>query len=1109
LTPQEKDDVLEALKRIESSKTFGGVPHYLECLRFVVEKTLAGCDAERLSASRLAADLFDGAKKSNVAPEFGRIRLKLLKYYTVEAPTDPVTIEILEGAYVPTFWFSKKSPGDGKSEVPNVVTPPLAATEIDQKQVWDFPPINPFFTGRDKYLERVRESLEKHHSVALTGLAGTGKTQTAIAYAYRYQDRYDRLMWCSAESEGALMSGFAVLSRRLMVAPKDDSDLRLAADRVRGWLQSNSRWLLILDNLEDPSVIRHLAQAFMEGHVLITTQMHATADFGERVELLEMKPAEGALLVLRRAKLLPKDRPLEAASEVDRRLASQISVQVGGLPLALDQVGAFIEETPSTLEESLRFYATDGANLRARRGNLAADHAPVTKTFSRSFKALAERSPAAADIVRVCAFLAPDAIPEEIFTQGGSELGEGLSSLCDKPYAWTEAIEVAGRFSLIRRNAAAKILSVHRLVQSAQTDEMDADTRLLWSARVVRALDKVFREYSFVDQDVQRQILPHVQIAIHLVKELHFEFEAAGRLLFKTASWMYSREECAESQQLLKRALEIQEKVLGPAHSDSLKTLRSLAESYDYNEFNFAEAESLYQRILATQEKTLGPYHQDTFACLRSLTWFYEQQSRYDEAEPLIKRAIAIIEKAQTSDHSNTMQWKLHLQTTYSLRARSEERSLLYQRALAIRDKVLGLESPNPIGLDFVEEFGYYAHRYQEAMPLFKRALAISQKTLGLDHPETVRRLEELAWFSSRIHRFSGHAEWLFKQVVATREKTLGPDHPDTLQAMEYLADSNQAQLRYLCHSDKSETLYERILSIREKKLGPDHPDSIRSFYDLLWFRRKSHSFGESERLFKSAVTRTEEILGPDHSGTLTNITHLAQFYHENRRYSKAEPLYQRILATMERTLGPDHSDTLTQMTRLADFYIDQARYREGEQLLKRDVAICEKAFGTEHPNTARGYSELARLYFERKRYEEAESLYRSAAAIREKALGPNHVNTMLTLGMLSELLKNTGRRTESEQTLAQVRRIQGLLESECKLWDPDAQKRWDENFRREHSGSERLFDYRKSRSREWLFQIGSAVEENLRIAQCRLCALIRRVAASSRALINGAHSRT
>jgi hypothetical protein len=48
--------------------------------------------------------------------------------------------------------------------------------------------------------------------------------------------------------------------------------------------------------------------------------------------------------------------------------------------------------------------------LLAERGNLG-DRPSVAVTLSLAFAKVAEHSPAAADLIRLCAFLAPEAIP--------------------------------------------------------------------------------------------------------------------------------------------------------------------------------------------------------------------------------------------------------------------------------------------------------------------------------------------------------------------------------------------------------------------------------------------------------------------------------------------------------------------------------------------------------------------------------------------------------------------------------------------------------------------------------------------------------------------------
>jgi hypothetical protein len=125
-----------------------------------------------------------------------------------------------------------------------------------------------------------------------------------------------------------------------------------------------------------------------------------------------MVPEEGALLLLRRAGVIAKDKLFADAGETDRQLGLQLSKELGGLPLALDQAGAFIEETDRSLSEYAELYASEKVNLLAERGTLG-EHPSVTVTFSLAFEKVATNNAAAADLIRLCAFLAPEAIPRK------------------------------------------------------------------------------------------------------------------------------------------------------------------------------------------------------------------------------------------------------------------------------------------------------------------------------------------------------------------------------------------------------------------------------------------------------------------------------------------------------------------------------------------------------------------------------------------------------------------------------------------------------------------------------------------------------------------------
>ncbi len=305
----------------------------------------------------------------------------------------------------------------------SALSPPLSPGYI-----WNIPyQHNPFFTGRKELLLRLQEQLQKGQKAALSqpqafcGLGGIGKTQIAVEYAHRHGKDYQAVLWARAESSETLTSSFVdIASAKCLNLPqKDEQDQTLIVDAVKRWLQDNNEWLLILDNADEPKIVREFLPTKITGHILLTTRAQALGGLAQRIDVDTFMPELGALFLLRRATLIAANGAIEKATAQDREVAVQISEELGGLPLALDQAGAYIEETQCSLVDYLGFYRTRRAEVLKERGGIMGDHPDsVATTWSLSFQRVQERNEAAADLLRLCAFLAPDAIPEEIITAG-------------------------------------------------------------------------------------------------------------------------------------------------------------------------------------------------------------------------------------------------------------------------------------------------------------------------------------------------------------------------------------------------------------------------------------------------------------------------------------------------------------------------------------------------------------------------------------------------------------------------------------------------------------------------------------------------------------------
>src|SRR5207253_5227285 len=101
----------------------------------------------------------------------------------------------------------------------------------------------------------------------------------------------------------------------------------------------------------------------------------------------------------------------------------------------------------------LGLYRQQRVKLLKQRGGLVANHpAPVATTWSLSFQKVEQASPAAADLLRLCAFLAPEAIPEELITEGAPDLGPVLQAMAADPIEFDSAVRELLTYSLISRD---------------------------------------------------------------------------------------------------------------------------------------------------------------------------------------------------------------------------------------------------------------------------------------------------------------------------------------------------------------------------------------------------------------------------------------------------------------------------------------------------------------------------------------------------------------------------------------------------------------------------------------------------------------------------------
>jgi hypothetical protein len=84
----------------------------------------------------------------------------------------------------------------------------------------------------------------------------------------------------------------------------------------------------------------------------------------------------------------------------------------------------------------------------------------------------------------------------------------------------------------------------------------------------------------------------------------------------------------AEGEALESQALEVQRRVLGLEHPDTVSSMLVLALAYQ-SKGRYADAESLCVQILEIRKRVLGPEHPNTLSSMHALATIYEDEGKY------------------------------------------------------------------------------------------------------------------------------------------------------------------------------------------------------------------------------------------------------------------------------------------------------------------------------------------------------------------------------------------------------------------------------------------------------------------------------------------------
>ena len=681
--------------------------------------------------------------------------------------------------------------------------------------IWNVPHLrNPNFTGREEELTELRASLVAGETAALVqaqaihGLGGVGKTQLAVEYAYRNGADYDAVWWVRSEDPSTLASDYAGLAAPLDLREKDEKEQRVIVEAVKEWLRQNRNWLLIFDNAEDVKLVRGYIPG-SAGHIIVTSRNPTWTGVAKPLSVKALPLGEAYGFLLKRT------------GHQDQESAKPLAEALGRLPLALEQAGAYIETSGCTMQHYLELFEKRQGEL-LQRGNLSTDYPDtVATTWSISLQNVERKNPAAAELLRLSAFFAPDDIPIWMLTAGADEMPESLAATARDDLLLDEALMALRKYSLVE--VENEKISIHRLVQAVIRNGMNDEAFRQWTRVAVHIVNTSFPEES---DDVRTwpvcsPMLPHASAALSHAEAIQFTSNETALLLNKVGSYLKARAEYLQARSMFERALAISEAVYGADHTDVAIYLNNLGNVLA-TQGDLERAKAVFERALAISEAALGPNHPAVAIRLNNLGLVLKAQGDLAGAKALYERALAIGEATLGPNHPAVGIRLSNLAGVLESRGDLPGAKALCERALSISEAAFGANHPvvatrlNNLGL-VLKLQGDLAG----AKALYERALAINQAALGANHPQVATVINNLGGVLRAQGDLAG-AKALYEHALAIDEAVYGPNHPDVAHDVSNLGDVLDLQADLA----GAKALYERSLRILRESLGDDHPNT-------------------------------------------------------------------------------------------------------------------------------------------------------------------------------------------------------------------------------------------------------------------------------------------
>ncbi len=778
------------------------------------------------------------------------------------------------------------------------------------------PPRNPRFVGREDLLAHVRGLLGNGPVVLLPSadhqLGGTGRTQLAVEYAYRYADTYDLVWWIPAEQTAGMRAALVGLAHRLGLPEARDINRTLGAVRdalSRGEPYRN--WLVVFENANRPEDIKPYLPSGA-GHVLVTSRNPRwTTEVAQAVPVAVFDRPDSVDFLRRRT-------PDLSAADADR-----LADRLGDVPMALDQAAAVRAAAGWSVEEYLRRYDERAAELTFPT--------PIRIAWGLAEEALRAASPAATELLELCSFLATAGVSWQLlWAARGLPLSPELARTVRIERRLKTAMRLIGRYGLAELDPPGERLVVHPLVRGMLGQELGSEQH----AERLRTVRGMLAAADPGDPDAPTSWPRYAELTPHLVHSdvLGADAEGIRQLVVNCVRFLYARGDYDSSRDLAAQAVARWTDALGESDEQTLLASFHLANALRAVG-RIAEARTRNAHTLRVQREVLGDDDETTLATANSVgadlrIQGHFGQARQLDADNLVRYRRLFGESFPTALRcANNLAADLRLLGDFRGARALDEQVLRHRQAVLVDSHPETVSSRGALGYDLFG-LGDYSGAWE---------VLSAGHTLDEDHPMVLLLTRFAAMAARRLGQ--PRARELAEANVALFRQKFGDLNVETLGATVALANT----ARVAGDLDGAHRLLERAVARYHAVLGDEHPFTLAAAADLAGVVRAGGRYAEARTIDTEALGGLRRSVGVDHPFTLACANGLAADLLHTGEAQQAREIAADTLIRSRTVRGADHPDTVACAWNAAlDAGDDAAR--------QQAVTRLTKAYGEGHP---------------------------------------------------------------------------------------------------------------------------------------------------------------